>query len=116
MVATKDIGSVAARALLEGPRGIQILELSGPTELSPADVAQVVGGLLGRPITLAEAPLEAVVPTFTSFGFSANVAGLFQEMYRAIRDGTLSWQGSAGGAVPVRGTVGLDEVLRPLLG
>ena len=43
---------------------------------------------LGKPVLVAQAPREAVVPTFTSFGISANIAGLFREMYDGIEKGT----------------------------
>jgi uncharacterized protein YbjT (DUF2867 family) len=112
-VGTRDIGVTAARALLDGPRGTRILELAGPQDASPEEVAAVVGRLLGRPVKVAEAPLEAVVPTFTSFGISENVAGLYREMYQAIRAGTLAWEG--GRAEAVRGTTPLEAVLKPLL-
>src|SRR5690349_6425184 len=39
MVATKDIGRTAAAALIEGGRGRQVIELSGPREYSSRDVA-----------------------------------------------------------------------------
>ena len=41
MVATADICAVAAIALIEGPRGRRIIELSGPVEVSPNDVARM---------------------------------------------------------------------------
>jgi uncharacterized protein YbjT (DUF2867 family) len=114
MVSTHDIGLAAARALLDGPRGTRIIELAGPRDLSPEDVAAAVGRVLGRSIKVVEAPLEAVVPAFTSFGISENVAGLYREMYQAIRTGKLAWEGGA--AELVRGRTTVEEVLAPLLG
>ena len=114
MAATQDVGVVAARALLEGPRGTRIIELAGPQDVSPEDVAGTVGRVLGRSIKVVEAPLEAVVPTFTSFGISENVAGLYREMYQAIRTGRLAWEGGA--AELVRGRTTVEQVLAPMLG
>jgi uncharacterized protein YbjT (DUF2867 family) len=115
MVAVRDIGGVVARALLEGPpHGVRVLELAGPAEASPADVAASLGRALGRPVTVAEAPLEAVVPTFTSFGLSENIASLYREMYQAIRTGGLEWQGR--GTELVRGPTSLDQALAGLVG
>jgi uncharacterized protein YbjT (DUF2867 family) len=114
MVATQDIGVVAARALLEGPRGIRLIELAGPQDVSPEDVAGTVGRVLGRSIKVVEAPLDAVVQTFTSFGISEDVAGLYREMYQAIRTGRLAWEGGA--AELVRGRTTVEQVLAPLLG
>jgi len=114
MVDTRDIGTVAARALLAGPRGTRIIELAGPQEVSPTDVAAAVGRLLGRPIQVVEAPLTAVIPTFTSFGISENVAGLYRELFQAIHTGKLVWEG--GGAEQVRGTTTVEQTLAPMLG
>jgi len=112
MVSTADIGSLAAEALLDGPRGARVLELSGPQDVTPKDVAAVVSKILGRTIQLVEPPLDAVVPTFTSFGISADVAGLFHGMYEGIRNGRVSFEG--GKAEARRGTTSLEETLRQL--
>jgi uncharacterized protein YbjT (DUF2867 family) len=112
MVSTADIGATAARALLDGPRGFRAIELSGPTDPTPNDVAAAFSKLLGRPIKAVEAPLDAVVPTFTSFGISQNIAELYREMYEAIARDRLK----AGPGEPVRGTVSLETTLRAMLG
>jgi uncharacterized protein YbjT (DUF2867 family) len=110
---TPDIGRAAAQALVDGPRGpVRIVDVAGPREASPTDVAQAVGRVLGREIKVVEAPLEAVVPTFTSFGISAHVAGLYREMYEAMRKGLLVHQA---GAEVVRGTLSIEDTLRPML-
>jgi uncharacterized protein YbjT (DUF2867 family) len=113
-VAVNDIGPVAARALLEGPRGRRVIELAGPREVAPADVAAAVAKVLQRPVKVAEAPLEAVVPTFKSFGISENVAELYREMYQAIRAGKLVLGGP--GNELVRGPTSLEDGVRALLG
>jgi uncharacterized protein YbjT (DUF2867 family) len=111
MVSTADIGTTAAQALLDGPRGSRIIELAGPTDPTPADVAATFSQLLGRPVKTVEAPLAAVVPTFTSFGISQNIAELFQQMYEAIAAGKIEPEGQL-----VRGTTPLEQTLRALLG
>ena len=113
-VAVNDIGPVAARALLEGPRGKRIIELAGPRDVTPTDIAAAVAKLLQRPVKVAEAPLEAVVPTFKSFGISESVADLFRELYLAMRTGKLQL-GGAGNEL-VRGPTSLEDGLRALLG
>lgn len=112
-VAARDIGLVAAQALLDGPAGVRVIELGGPAEASAADVAQVLSRLLDRPVSVAQAPLAAIVPTFTSFGVSQDVAALFHDMYEGINNGTVSWQGAP--AVLVRGQQGVEETLRTLV-
>ena len=114
MVTTGDIGRVVAQALLAGPRGRRIVELSGAQDASAADVASALSRILGRQISVAEAPLDAVVPTFTSFGMSENIAGLYREMYEGVRTGQVAWEGQ--GAEAQRGTTNLEQALRGLLG
>jgi uncharacterized protein YbjT (DUF2867 family) len=113
MVATRDIGRVAAQALIEGGSGRQVIELSGPREYSADDVAAEVAAVTGTPVTAQLAPLDAVVPAFTSFGISKEVAELYRELYAAALDGRLTWEG--GGARAIRGTTPLGDVVRALL-
>jgi uncharacterized protein YbjT (DUF2867 family) len=110
-VSTLDIGKAVAQALLDGPRGVRVIELSGPFDVSPNDVAATFSRILGKPVKIAEAPLSAVVPTFTSFGMSENIAGLFREMYQGIREGRVA----AEPGEHVRGTTALETTLRTLL-
>jgi uncharacterized protein YbjT (DUF2867 family) len=113
MVATKDIGLVAAKALLAPPaEKVDIIELSGPRDYTSIDIAQALSKIFGKPVEVDAAPLDAVVPTFTSFGFSPNVAGLFQEMYDGIAKGVVAFEGKRARAV--RGTVDAEAALRPL--
>lgn len=115
MVGTRDIGLTAAKALLEGPPSgkVDIIELSGPRDYSSRDIATILSTLLGKPVAVAAAPLDAVVPTFTSFGMSASVAGLFREMYEGIASGRVAFEGK--GARAVRGQSDAASVLGDLL-
>ena len=112
MIATQDIGEVAAQALLDGPRGVRIIELAGPEEVSPVEVAASLSKLLGREVKATRAPLEAVVPTFTHAGMSENIAQLFHELYTCISDNEFTWQGAH---ESVRGRVSVSEALRGLI-
>jgi NAD(P)H dehydrogenase (quinone) len=113
VVATADIGRTVAQALLDGPRGRRVIELSGPADVTPTDVAATVARLLNRPVTVVEVPLHAVVPTFMSFGMSQHMGELYREMYEGFLAGTVAWEGTGERA---RGTIGLEEGLRQLLG
>lgn len=115
-VATVDIGRTAAAALVEGaPRGqTRVIELAGPREISGDDVARALTQIVGKPIQVATAPLDAVVPTFTGFGISQEVAELFREMYAGIISGRVAWEG--GKARSVRGTASIDATLKKLVG
>jgi uncharacterized protein YbjT (DUF2867 family) len=111
MASAPDIGRALAQALLDGPAGTKIIELSGPVDASPNDVAATFGKILGKPVQVVEAPIAAVVPTFTSFGISQNIAQLFQEMYEGIANGKVA----IGEGKVVRGTTSLETTLRALV-
>lgn len=112
-VCTADIGSLVADALLDGPRGVRVLELAGPRDVTPNDVALAVSKVLSRPIQLVEAPLDAVVPTFTSFGISSNIAGLYREMFEGMLAGRVTYEG--GSCELHRGATPLEQTLSQLL-
>lgn len=115
-VATVDIGRTAAAALVEGaPRGEKrVIELAGPSEVSGDDVAAALTRIVGSPVKVQAAPLDAVVPTFTSLGLSKEVAELFREMYAGIVSGRVDWE--RGNARAVRGSVTIEDTLKKLLG
>lgn len=112
MSSAPDIGRALANALLEGPQGTKAIELSGPTDVSPNDVAATFAKILGKPVKVVEAPISAVVPTFTSFGISQNIAELFQEMYEGIASGKVAPESG----LNLYGTTSLETTLRALLG
>lgn len=111
MISTKDIGRTGAEQLIAGGRGQQVVELAGPVEYSPDEAAAALGRILGKPVSTQPAPLSAVVPTFTSFGFSTEAATLFEEMYAAFAKGAIGYEHPER---LVRGTVTLAEALRSL--
>lgn len=115
-VATRDIGRAAAAALVEGPPAerTQVIELAGPREYSATEIAAALATITGSPVAVQGAPLDAVVPTFTSFGISAPVAELFRELYEGLASGRLAWEGGA--ARTVRGSTAVEATLRTLLG
>ncbi|MFN0245468.1 MAG: NmrA family NAD(P)-binding protein [Kofleriaceae bacterium] len=113
-VATKDIGRTIASALVEGgTRGVlTVIELAGPRDYTADDVAAALSTITGRSIPAVDAPLDAVVPTFTSFGLSKAVALLYREMYEGIASGRVA---SQAGNRTVRGSVEIGETLTALL-
>ena len=109
MISTRDIGRVGAEQLIAGGKGKQIVELAGPEEYSPDQVAATLGQILGKPVTAQHAPLNAVVPTFKSFGFSDEAAKLFEEMYTSFSTGAIGYEHPAS---VIRGLVTLSEALK----
>lgn len=113
-VATRDIGRVAADALVDGPQGrTRVIELGGPEDLSPNDIAAVLADLLGRDVSVSLVPPEAQVPVFTSIGASLSAAEMFYEMYRGIESGKVGWEG--GDTEFVRGNTTAREVFGAMM-
>jgi uncharacterized protein YbjT (DUF2867 family) len=112
MISTRDIGRVGAEQLIAGGKGKQIVELAGPEEYSPDQVAATLGQILGKPVRAQHAPLNAVVPTFKSFGFSDEAAKLFEEMYTSFSTGVIGYEDPT---TLVRGNVTLAEALRGMV-
>lgn len=113
MISTRDIGRIAAEQLIAGGKGRTVLELSGPEDYSPNDIASALGTILKRTVTVQHAPLSAVVPTFKSFGFSDDAARLFEEMYACIERGALVHEKQ--GATHLRGQVTATDALQRLV-
>lgn len=112
MISTKDIGRIGAEQLLAGGKGHHIVEMAGPEEYSPDDVAAALGQILGKTVTAQQAPLSAVVPTFKSFGLSDEAARLFEEMYTAISRNAIVFEQASS---LVRGQVAIAEALRAMV-
>jgi uncharacterized protein YbjT (DUF2867 family) len=112
-VATRDIGRTVASALVEGgTRGLTPIELAGPRDYTGEDVAAALSKITGKTIPAVDAPLDAVVPTFTSFGLSTAVALLYREMYEGIANGRVAPEA---GNRTVRGSVEIGDTLGALL-
>ena len=114
MIATPDVGRFAAEALLNPAQGTRILNLAGPDEYSPEDIARILSSLLGREVRVVNPPMGAAVATFMKAGFSEDAAKLFQEMFAASNAGKLVFE--TNGTEFHRGTVTPGEVFRKLLG
>lgn len=111
MVSTKDIGTLAAELLLDPPAASRVVELG--TTRSHAEIAAALGTLLGKPVRVDEAPLEAMVPTLTGFGFPPDLAKLYAEMTSGLLSGLVAFEGSHR---RVESAQPLDKVFGELLG
>jgi NAD(P)H dehydrogenase (quinone) len=113
MVATRDIGAAAARLLAEGGNGKRVIELAGPREYTPRDVAAAVGRIVGKPIDVQQLPEEAMAPALTGAGMNAEWARLYQELTHGFNANVVVWEG---GHQFLRGETDLQTVLSTLLG
>ena len=114
MVATGDVAAVAAAALLEGPRmPRERIEVSGPEEYNPRQVAAALARLLDRPVDVQGLPLTQMDAVFTAAGASPAFAAEVRLLHAAINDGKLVL--GADGARLARGRTDLDSFFEPLV-
>ncbi len=92
MIAAADVGRFAAESLLDPAAGLRIIDLAGPQEYSPEDIAEILADLLKREVRVVNPPMSAAVPTFLKAGFSEDAAGLFAEMFAAANAGKLVFE------------------------
>lgn len=108
MVATADIGRVAAELLLadEAPA---LVELAGPEDYTPRAVAAAFAAALGRPVEPVVPPREAWEGILREAGLGEEAARLLAAMYDGINAGRVRFSGD----VPLtRGRVGIAETVR----
>jgi uncharacterized protein YbjT (DUF2867 family) len=91
-VAAHDIGLVAAALLTEHPKAHRVVELAGPVEASPKDVATVLSKLLGSEVTAVSNPVSQQAKAMESFGFSAELSGLFQGLTEGMLSGKVAFE------------------------
>jgi uncharacterized protein YbjT (DUF2867 family) len=94
MIATRDIGAVAARRLAALDfDGHHTRELLGPRDYTMNEVASLVGAAIGVPdlpfVTVSE---EDAAAGFEQMGVHPATIATFMEMYRAIADGRVAPQ------------------------
>jgi uncharacterized protein YbjT (DUF2867 family) len=89
MIATRDIGAVAADALLRLEfRGKQTQELLGPRDLDYTEVAVIIGKAIGKPdLAYLQLPNEQVKAAMMQTGMSENLVELILEMAGALNTG-----------------------------
>jgi uncharacterized protein YbjT (DUF2867 family) len=92
MIATRDIGAVAAEALIKlNFTGKQARELQGQRNLTYQEVASVIGKAIGRAslgyMQLSPAQLK---PALVQMGMSSNMADLLLEMSAALNSGYMT--------------------------
>jgi len=89
MIATDDIGHVAAEELLRLDfQGTRTRELLGASDLSYEDVAHVIGKAINKPgLTYVQASDDQVRASFIQMGMTLNFANLILEMTAAMNSG-----------------------------
>ena len=88
LVATRDVATEMAAALLAPPESHQVFDVLGPA-YSERELAAAVGEAIGKPLTITPVPRLAWVGTLTEAGLSGEAAELVAELYEAAHDGRL---------------------------
>jgi uncharacterized protein YbjT (DUF2867 family) len=89
MIASRDIGAVAAEALLKLDfDGKRPRELHGARDLTYLEVARIVGAAIGKPdLAYKQMPEAQLKPALIQMGMSSNMADLLLELADALNSG-----------------------------
>jgi uncharacterized protein YbjT (DUF2867 family) len=110
MVATEDIGRVAAELLQETWQGRRVVELEG-ARLSPNDIAAAFGRVLEREVRMEAVPRATWEALFKSQGMKNPVPRA--QMLDGFNEGWIDFEGDVSSTR--KGTVSLDTVLQTLI-
>ena len=111
MVATADIGRVAAELLQETSSGHRIVELEGPHRVTPKEIATTFAKLLGRHVRVEAVPRETWESLFKSQGMKNPTPRI--QMLDGFNEGWIEFEGRESGSR--KGNVTLETVLRTLI-
>ena len=111
MVATADIGRVAAGLLREGRSDRRVVELEGPQRVAPNEIAAIFTRLVGRPVRMEAVPRESWEDLFRSQGMKNPIPRI--RMLDGFNEGWIDFEGGEAGSQ--KGSVALESVLKALL-
>jgi len=111
MVATADVGRVAAQLLQQTWLGVRVVELEGPRRVSPNDLTEAFAQVLGRPVRAEVVPRETWGALFRSQGTKDPLPRM--RMLDGFNEGFIAFEGEE--ADIVKGEVELETVLRGLV-
>lgn len=111
MVATADIGRIAARLLMEDWSGHRIVQLEGPQRVTPNEIAATFARILGRPVRAEAVERETWGTLFRSQGTKDPMPRI--QMLDGFNEGWIAFEHDA--ADIVKGDIGLESVLRGLV-
>jgi uncharacterized protein YbjT (DUF2867 family) len=94
MIATRDIGAVAAELLLQPPAKSSLVEITGPEDYTMDAIATVLSEAMDRPVRYQAAPPEAAVAVFQQMGLSRAASEMMAELFEAVNKGLTSAVGT----------------------
>lgn len=87
-VAKADVAAVASGLLLAPDwRGVQEVALMGPEDISFEEMAEVMSGVLGRPVRYQEMPMDQFAAMMASMGASDGMVQAYVDMLTAKNEG-----------------------------
>ena len=111
MVATADIGKVAAALLQETWSGHRVVELEGPQRVTPNDIGATFAKLLGRSVRMEVVPRESWEALFKSQGMKNPIPRI--RMLDGFNEGWIEFEGGEVGSQ--KGNESLESVLKALI-
>jgi uncharacterized protein YbjT (DUF2867 family) len=108
MVATADIGRVAAELLQTPWTGRRVVELEGPHTVTPNQIAEIFSKLLQKPVRTTAVPRDEWEKIFISQGMKYPT--LRMQMLDGFNAGWLCFEGKS-----IKGTVPIETVLAGLI-
>ena len=111
MVATADIGCVAAKLIQEEWNGRRVVELEGPHRVSPNDIATTFSKLLHRPVRIEAVPRETWESLFKSQGMKNPNPRI--RMLDGFNEGWIDFE--SGKVNSLKGKITLETVLKTLI-
>ncbi len=109
MVATADIGLHAARTLQETWQGRRVIELEGPSRVTPNDIATAFSAILQRPVRTQAVARDTWEALFVAQGMKHPLPRM--QMLDGFNEGWIEFEG---GASIRKGATTLHSVLRAL--
>jgi uncharacterized protein YbjT (DUF2867 family) len=111
MVATADIGRVAAELLAQPAQGRRVVELEGPHRVTPEEIANTFAVLLGRAVKVVSVPRDKWEPLFESQGMKNPTPRI--QMLDGFNEGWIEFESGEAGSE--KGKVELKTVLQGLI-
>jgi len=111
MVATADVGRVAAALLQEPWSGHRVVELEGPQRVAPNEIAAAFTRLLGKSVRMEAVSRESWEALFRSQGMKNPLPRM--QMLDGFNEGWIEFENGEAGSR--KGSVNLDVVLRDLI-
>jgi uncharacterized protein YbjT (DUF2867 family) len=111
MVATADVGQLAADLILQDWTGSRIVELEGPARVSPNDLAQAFATALGRSVSVANLPRSEWEDMFRAEGMKNPQPRI--RMLDGFNEGWIKF--SEHGVETIKGITRLADVIASLV-